>query len=394
MILAAQSRTSKAENASAEMLRGLDQQVEKKEDGGLYFMDQIWFPLVGSVRILIMDKAHASSMESFQGVTPKSPSSWHRSLDPNTNILRPHRSHPKMDNGLRHRRPTKENDCRKAWGTIEELARYEDEGWNDSILTEEGSIDHKNPNIEQLLRVMESRVDTLMKDAISIMGRSENVFGISSDMMRQLPPELSRQEAFEDLVMNFILDQEEKDKQLEEYMSVIGSDFVQLSLEVVKKLKEEIIIKKNKFTKIKKITRYPNTEDLKPLNGDKFSEALSEKASFHTPKFDSPKSLCVKHVRTIFLIHLLQGKVPLDLSLEYTSSVTYPEEVEETIRISMEVEPLDHTKLEDLGLHTCSHDLFLSSREIPSVDELEPQLLPKFSPLDVNLGDKRGTTTH
>ncbi|GJU70172.1 hypothetical protein Tco_1256431 [Tanacetum coccineum] len=62
-----------------------------------------------------------------------------------------------------------------------------------------------------------------------------------------------------------------------------------------------------------------------------------------------------------------------------------------TQRISMEVEPLDHTRLEDLGLSTCSHDLFLSSRKIPSVDELEPQLLPNFSPLDVNLGNKRGT---
>ncbi|GKC34261.1 hypothetical protein Tco_1046645 [Tanacetum coccineum] len=80
------------------------------------------------------------------------------------------------------------------------------------------------------------------------------------------------------------------------------------------------------------------------------------------------------------------------LSFEvYTPPVTYPEEVNETIGISMEVEPLDHTKLEDLGLNTCSHDLFLSSREIPSVDKSEPQLLPKFSPLDVNLGDKKGT---
>ncbi|GJU17238.1 putative reverse transcriptase domain-containing protein [Tanacetum coccineum] len=42
------------------MLRGLDQQMEKKEDGGLYFMDQIWVPLVGSIRTLIMDEAHAS----------------------------------------------------------------------------------------------------------------------------------------------------------------------------------------------------------------------------------------------------------------------------------------------------------------------------------------------
>ncbi|GKD59523.1 hypothetical protein Tco_1297032 [Tanacetum coccineum] len=73
----------------------------------------------------------------------------------------------------------------------------------------------------------------------------------------------------------------------------------------------------------------------------------------------------------------------------YTPPVTYPEEVEETIGILMEVEPLDHMKLENLGL--CSHDLFLSSRGVPSVDELEPQPLPNFSSLDKNLGDKRGT---
>ncbi|GJZ72224.1 hypothetical protein Tco_0636075 [Tanacetum coccineum] len=46
--------------------------------------------------------------------------------------------------------------------------------------------------------------------------------------------------------------------------------------------------------------RYPDTEDLEPLNGDKFSKDLTEKASFHTPKFVSPKSLYVKYVRTIF----------------------------------------------------------------------------------------------
>ncbi|GJZ56853.1 hypothetical protein Tco_0612347, partial [Tanacetum coccineum] len=72
----------------------------------------------------------------------------------------------------------------------------------------------------------------------------------------------------------------------------------------------------------------------------------------------------------------------------YTPPVTYLEKVDEAIGIPMEVDPLDHTKLEDLGLN---HDLFLSSKEIPSVDEPEPQLLPNFSPLDVNLGDKRGT---
>ncbi|GJV51805.1 hypothetical protein Tco_1447546 [Tanacetum coccineum] len=75
----------------------------------------------------------------------------------------------------------------------------------------------------------------------------------------------------------------------------------------------------------------------------------------------------------------------------YTPPVTHPEEVEETIGIPMEVEPLDHMKLEDLSLDTSTHDLFLSSKGFPGVDEPEPQLLPNFSPLDVNLGDKRGT---
>ncbi|GJS30604.1 hypothetical protein Tco_0491224 [Tanacetum coccineum] len=145
-----------------------------------------------------------------------------------------------LNRGLRRRRPTKENKCKKAWATIKELARYEDEGWNDPVFPEEESLDYKNPNIEQLLGVMECKVDMLMKNAISLMGRSKDVCGMTSDIMPQLPPKTSRWEAFQDLVMNFIFDQEEKVKQLEEYMSVIGSDFMELSLEVIVKLKEEI----------------------------------------------------------------------------------------------------------------------------------------------------------
>nr|GEV60283.1 hypothetical protein [Tanacetum cinerariifolium] len=71
--------------------------------------------------------------------------------------------------------------------------------------------------------------------------------------------------------------------------------------------------------------------------------------------------------------------------------MTYPKEVDGIIRIPIEVEPLDHMKLDDLGLNTCSHDLFPNSREFPSVDDPEPQPLPNLPFLDVNLGDKRGT---
>ena len=82
----------------------------------------------------------------------------------------------------------------------------------------------------------------------------------------------------------------------------------------------------------------------------------------------------------------------------YTPPVTYPEKVEETLGIPMEVEPLNQTQLEDIGLNTYSdHNLTLSSREFPSFDEPEPQpkLLPNLPSLDVNFGiEKRSRSTH
>ncbi|GJY95507.1 hypothetical protein Tco_0511868 [Tanacetum coccineum] len=59
-------------------------------------------------------------------------------------------------------------------------------------------------------------------------------------------------------------------------------------------------------------------------------------------------------------------------SIKLYTSVDSPEEVKETIGIPMEVELLDHMKLEDLGLNTNTYDLFLSSKGFPSVDEPEP----------------------
>ncbi|GJX07226.1 putative reverse transcriptase domain-containing protein [Tanacetum coccineum] len=46
----------KQENILAERLHGLDQQMERKGDEGLYYMDRIWVLFVGSV----MDEAYAS----------------------------------------------------------------------------------------------------------------------------------------------------------------------------------------------------------------------------------------------------------------------------------------------------------------------------------------------
>ncbi|GKC95881.1 putative reverse transcriptase domain-containing protein [Tanacetum coccineum] len=67
-ILVAQGEVSKVENAPAKILRGLDQQIEKKEDGGLYFMDRIWVPLVSNIRTIIMDEVHSIIYSIHSGV--------------------------------------------------------------------------------------------------------------------------------------------------------------------------------------------------------------------------------------------------------------------------------------------------------------------------------------
>ncbi|GJR60833.1 retrotransposon protein, putative, ty3-gypsy subclass [Tanacetum coccineum] len=45
-----QNEESEVVNALAEMLRGLDKQMERRSNGALYFMDRIWVPLMGNVK--------------------------------------------------------------------------------------------------------------------------------------------------------------------------------------------------------------------------------------------------------------------------------------------------------------------------------------------------------
>ncbi|GJW81681.1 zinc finger, CCHC-type containing protein [Tanacetum coccineum] len=81
----------------------------------------------------------------------------------------------------------------KAWATIEELARYEDEGWNDPIILEEEILDYENPDLEQLLGVMKGKVDELMKNAISLKRRNVMVMAshvIGDAVMKALENQL------------------------------------------------------------------------------------------------------------------------------------------------------------------------------------------------------------
>nr|GEX91041.1 putative reverse transcriptase domain-containing protein [Tanacetum cinerariifolium] len=59
-ILEAQREASKNASTPTEMLKGLDKQLERKEDGGLYLAERIWVPVYGNLRTLIMNEAHAT----------------------------------------------------------------------------------------------------------------------------------------------------------------------------------------------------------------------------------------------------------------------------------------------------------------------------------------------
>nr|GEW66523.1 putative reverse transcriptase domain-containing protein [Tanacetum cinerariifolium] len=58
-ILEAQSEAFKNTSTPTKMLKGLDKQLERKEDGGLYLAERIWVPVYGNLRTLIMNEAHA-----------------------------------------------------------------------------------------------------------------------------------------------------------------------------------------------------------------------------------------------------------------------------------------------------------------------------------------------
>ncbi|GKA33835.1 putative reverse transcriptase domain-containing protein, partial [Tanacetum coccineum] len=63
-ILAAQKE---AVDESAELQKGLDEMIEQRSDGTLYYLDRIWVPLKGEVRTLIMDEAHKSKYSVHPG---------------------------------------------------------------------------------------------------------------------------------------------------------------------------------------------------------------------------------------------------------------------------------------------------------------------------------------
>ncbi|GJU52708.1 reverse transcriptase domain-containing protein [Tanacetum coccineum] len=158
----------------------------------------------------------------------------------------------------------------EAWAAIERLAQYENKGWNDAFVLED--------------------------DAISLMEKIQSVFRLETNEMYRPPSEPSRQEEFEHIMMNFVLDQEERTRQLEDYMQAITDEFMEFSSEVIRRLKERIKENENKPKKIIRITRYPYTEVLENNTIHDFLEN-PEKNTFPNPT----NLLYVRYVRTITL---------------------------------------------------------------------------------------------
>ncbi|GKD73884.1 hypothetical protein Tco_1332166 [Tanacetum coccineum] len=52
---------------STGLQKGLDEMIEQRSVGTLYYLDRIWVPLKGEVRTLIMDEAHKSKYSVHPG---------------------------------------------------------------------------------------------------------------------------------------------------------------------------------------------------------------------------------------------------------------------------------------------------------------------------------------
>ncbi|GKD56080.1 putative reverse transcriptase domain-containing protein [Tanacetum coccineum] len=56
-----------AVDESARLQKGLDETIELRNDGALYYLDRIWVPLKGEVRTMIMDEAYKSKYSVHLG---------------------------------------------------------------------------------------------------------------------------------------------------------------------------------------------------------------------------------------------------------------------------------------------------------------------------------------
>ncbi|GKA65772.1 hypothetical protein Tco_0765479 [Tanacetum coccineum] len=134
----------------------------------------------------------------------------------------------------------------EAWETIKDLAQYKEEEWNDLIFSKKETPDYIDATLEQELKSMECRVESLMRNEVLL----EYEVGFTF-------PKRPYQEELEARILNLIDHQEDQVRQLEEDMRKTKDTFMCLADSLIATLKVEIEAQRVHSTKIEKITRFP-----------------------------------------------------------------------------------------------------------------------------------------
>ncbi|GJV31073.1 hypothetical protein Tco_1391473 [Tanacetum coccineum] len=127
----------------------------------------------------------------------------------------------------------------EAWKTIEDLAQYEEEEWNNLTFSKKGSLDYIDATLEQKLESMECRVESLMRNEVLL----EYEVGFTF-------PKRPYQEELEARILKLIDDQEDQIRQLKEYMRKTKDIFLCLADSLIATLKIKIEAKRAHSIKI------------------------------------------------------------------------------------------------------------------------------------------------
>ncbi|GKE84802.1 hypothetical protein Tco_1558544, partial [Tanacetum coccineum] len=129
----------------------------------------------------------------------------------------------------------------ETWKTIEDLAQYEEEEWN-----EPESPDYIDANLEQELESMECRVESLMRNEVLL----EYEVGFTF-------PKRPYQEELEGRILSLIDQQEDQVRKLEEDMIKTKDTFMCLANSLIATLKVKIEAHRAHSIKIENITKFP-----------------------------------------------------------------------------------------------------------------------------------------
>ncbi|GJW42885.1 hypothetical protein Tco_0071684 [Tanacetum coccineum] len=116
-----------------------------------------------------------------------------------------------------------------AWETINDLAQYEEEKWNDLIFSQKGSPEYINATLEQELESIECKVESLMRNEVLLE------YEVGFTFLKR-----PYQEELEARILNLMDHQEDQIRQLEEDMRKTKDTLMCLVDSLIETLKVKI----------------------------------------------------------------------------------------------------------------------------------------------------------